>query len=691
MQSSSTFLADFAMVTGVAAVTGTLARLAQQPTILGYLLAGLIVGPSIPIPLFADLHRTEALAEFGVVLVMFVVGLEFRVARLWRVLPLSGFTALVQVAALGWAGFTVGSLLGWGPVGAAFLGSALAISSTMVVTSLFAQQPVDDDVREHVLGVLVVQDLVAIVLIAVMTAVGEGQALAAPALLQLVARLLGVLAGLLVLGMLFVPRLARHVVQQRRVEGIAVLAVGVAFTFALLAQAAGYSVALGAFVAGIAVAESGVGAEVEHAIEPLRAVFAAIFFVSIGMGVDPRVAFENLHVALLISAVVIVAQLTSVGVASVLSGSPLRRAVLSGLALGQIGELSFILAGIGAASGAVPDSLLPTLVTTAALTTFTTPLLLQRGYRLVHELDRRLPTSLQQLLAVHQGFVARLREDRATDEPFRRAARLVALDWLALVALATAGLAVQDLAEDLFRQALGCSDSVAAMLVDLGVIALCVPLLVALILNARGLAHLAVSKVRLPDDGRSAQIGALLRALSGFVLVVGVGLPALAVLRPLVRGPWAEPFLLLGLFGSAVFVWFNLRRLDGVFVSGALELGQQLARHAAGEAHPFDSQLALPGLDQVFALPVPATSRSAGKTLAQLDLRARTGATVVAIRRGDRQEVLPEGSARVEAGDVLALAGPADAVQRAREVLEDPTSGEASGGPWSIQRYPREG
>jgi CPA2 family monovalent cation:H+ antiporter-2 len=676
MQSDANFLSDFAMVTGVAALTSMIARALGQPTILGYLVAGLIVGPSIPFPLFADLHRIEALAEFGVVLVMFSVGLEFRVARLLRVLPLSGFTALVQVAALGWAGFTLGVLLGWDTVGAAFLGSALAISSTMVVTSLFGQQQVDEDVREHVLGVLVVQDLVAIVLIAMMTAVGAGQELAAGELVQLLARLFGVLAAMLVLGMLVVPRLVQHVVRQRRVEGIAVLAVGVAFTFALLAEAAGYSVALGAFVAGIAVAESGLGTEVEHAIEPLRAVFAAIFFVSIGMSVDPLVALDNLHIALLISLVVILAQLGSVTVASVLSGSPLRRAVLSGLALGQIGELSFILAGIGAASGAVPDSLLPTLVTAAALTTFTTPLLLKRGYRLVRELDRRLPASVQHLIAVHQGFVTELREEEGTDEPLRQAVRALVIDWLALVGLAMTGLAVQRLAEDLLRQLFGLSDMFAAMLVDVGVVAVCVPVLVALFFNARGVARLAARRVR-PDveDSRSAQVVGLLQALASLVLMIGVGIPALAVLRPLVRGPWAEPVILMGLLGAAILVLRNLSQLEGAFASGAVELAQQLSRHAAGQEHHFDNELLIPGLDHVFALPILAEANSAGKTLAQLNLRARTGATVVAIRRADRQVVLPEGSARVEAGDVLALAGPPEAVAKAREVLTDQTVG----------------
>src|SRR5690606_5500637 len=146
--------------------TGTLMRWVGQPSVLGYLLAGLIVGPYWSIPLFADPHRVEELAEVGVVLVMFAVGLEFRARRLLEILPQSGLTAAVQIATLGWAGFTVGSFLGWSTPAAITLGAALAISSTMVVSAVLRQRPVDDEVRSHVFGILVVQDVVAIVLIA---------------------------------------------------------------------------------------------------------------------------------------------------------------------------------------------------------------------------------------------------------------------------------------------------------------------------------------------------------------------------------------------------------------------------------------------------------------------------------------------------------------------------------------------
>lgn len=678
MHPPSTFVTDIAMVAGVAAITGMIARAVGLPTILGYLFAGLVVGPSLPIPLFADAHRVEALAEFGVIFVMFAVGLEFRVKRLLEVLPRSGFTALVQIAFLGWSGFTLGSLLGWGPLGSGFLGACLAISSTMVVTGIFAQQEVEADVREHVLGVLVVQDVVAIALIATMTALAAGQSVAPGELAVLVARLSGVLAGMLGLGVLIVPRLVRRVVKHGGTEGTAVLAVGLAFSFALIAQAAGYSVALGAFVAGITVAESGLGQEVEHAIEPLRAVFAALFFVSIGMAVDPVVAWHAAPTALAVGALVVGAQLASVTLGSLLSGSPLRRAVLSGLALGQIGELSFILAGIGAAAGVVPESLVPTLVVVATATCFTTPVLLRRGPALVARLDRLLPPRAQHLLAVQQAWLERLRGGEVNRASMRPAMRSLVVDFVALLILAVTALALREPLAHAVQGAIPMPEWSALAAVEAVALLLALPLLVGLLRNARALAQLAARAIEDDrSDGPRPTTLRMLEALGVLALVIAVGFPALAILRPLVPGPWAEPVLLACLLAAAFLVYRSADAVDGQFVSGAEALARQLGRHAGegeGEDDPTDVDHPIPlvpGLDRAIVIALPDGARAIGLTLAQLDVRVRSGATVVAIHKPGAEVVLPTGHERLEPGDVLALAGADEAIERARALLTE--------------------
>ena len=206
-----TFLADLALVLCVAAPTGLLFRALRQPPILGYLLAGLVVGPYTPIPLFADPERVEALSEFGVVLVMFSVGLEFSIGRFLAVLPTSGLTALVQISALALVGYELGQLFGWSGVASLFLAASLAISSTMVVAKVFDERAPDPAVRELVFGVLVVQDVVAIAMLAVLSAVAAGAGVTAAELGQTLLELGGFLVALLVGGLLLVPRLVRLV------------------------------------------------------------------------------------------------------------------------------------------------------------------------------------------------------------------------------------------------------------------------------------------------------------------------------------------------------------------------------------------------------------------------------------------------------------------------------------------------
>ncbi|MFT5584789.1 MAG: CPA2 family monovalent cation:H+ antiporter-2, partial [Cognaticolwellia sp.] len=383
MSSSLDLVQDLGIALSMAAGMGLLAKRLGQPPVLGYLLAGLLVGPYIPIPVFADGERTHALSELGIVLVMFVVGLELRIKRLIKVLPTAGATALIEVGALLLAGIGVGTALGWGAQGALFLGASIAISSTMIVSNVFTGQGVTGPLRGYVMSVLVVQDVLAIVLAAVLTAVAAGQGLEPVALAAVVGRLAAVLVGILAFGVFLVPPLIRRVKALGSKELLVVVCAGLCFGLAFAAESLGYSVALGAFLAGVLVAESGEGHHVEHAMEPVRDIFAAIFFVAIGMSVDPRLALANLPVALAVSGLVVVVQLLSVGFAGVLSGNGLRRSVRAGLSLGQVGEFGFILSAIGIQAGVAPAELAPIVVTVAVLTSFTTPIAIRHSEGLV--------------------------------------------------------------------------------------------------------------------------------------------------------------------------------------------------------------------------------------------------------------------------------------------------------------------
>lgn len=672
-----TFTFDVAVVLVVAAVTAMLARAARQPSVLGYLFAGLVVGPYIPIPIFADAHRVESLAEFGVVLVMFAVGLEFRVAKLREVLPTSGLIALLQVGFLFWCGMSLGNALGWTTVESTFLGASICISSTMVVSKVFAERPVSADVRSTVLGILVIQDLLAIVLIAAMTAVAAGGGLTPGELAVTLGKLAAVLLGLFAFGLFIVPRLVRAIIKTNSSELLVVVSVALCFGMAELAAALGYSVALGAFLSGMLVAESGRAHKVEHLVAPLRDVFAAIFFVSIGMTVDPRLAWQHLPVALVVFSVVIVGQFVSVSIAGILSGNGLRRSMTAGLSLGQIGEFAFILAAIGIGANVVRPNLQPILVTVAVLTAFTTPLSLDLAPRLVKFADRHLPRRLRRLISLYEGWIDGFRERSRTASPMprlMRASRTLLLDAIAFIAVVGITARWHEPGATLLMDSFGLRADLARTAVVGGALALLLPLVLSAVRNAVALSSQLADEV-LPTSELDPLVARVsqrtLRVVLMLGITLGIGVPTVAVLRPVVGGVSAS--VILGVIVLAIFLYLyrSANALDLEFESGAEKLAALLGRQVgdSATAELRDASL-LPGLDHARSLLLGPHADAVGKTLGQVNLRVLTGATVVAIHRHDRGAVLPLGDEMLTNGDRLALVGTDEAVSLAATLLE---------------------
>ncbi len=712
MHAHASFVADLAVVLAVGAVIGVLFRRLRQPTVLGYLFAGLLIGPYIPIPVFADPERVHALSEFGVVLVLFAVGLELRIARLFEVLPISGVTGVIQIGGLLWAGFTLATLLGWSTVEALFLGGCIAISSTMLVTKVFEQMPVEPTVRGHVFGVLVLQDIAAIALIAAFTAIAAGQGVSASDMALTITKLGAVLVAMVVIGMFAVPRYVRAVIRADSSELTVVVIAGTCFGFALLAEAIGYSVALGAFVAGILVAESGEAEAIEHLMKPLKDVFAAVFFVAIGMSIDPRLVIEHLGTSLLVIAVVIFGQFATVSAAGLLSGNGPRRSILAGLALGQIGEFGFVIAAIGTSAKVVPDALPAVVVTVAVVTAFTTPLLLSRGDRIVHLVDRCMPERLQTIFVLYEAWFERMRRTRRADTAqtksssrFRRALRAVVLDSVGIIVVMIALLVGYDSIAALLAQA-GLREPYAHWAVIAMAAVLAGPLATGLVRSTRVLGALLGIAMTIRGDGGKGHVRVeLIRRMVALAVqltvLLAVGVPAIAILRPLIRAPYLAPVLgVVGLIATW-YLWRTAGRVDAQIRSGAQDLLELLARQSgpggprakshqpvlevtneeqvtgdrSGAQGPTTPASVMPGFDEVERQTLSDNTYAVGRTLATLDLRARTGATVIAIHHLAGNDVsIPTGHERLAAGDVLALAGPRDAIERACQLLLTGTS-----------------
>jgi len=483
-------LTDLAIILCVAALTTVVFQRIKQPVVLGYLLAGMIVGPHLPIPLFANEEVAHTLSELGVILLMFSLGLEFNLRRLVRVAATSGLIAGIECSMMFLLGQLASHLLGWGSLESWFTAAIVTISSTTIVVKAFAERGITGKLPEIVFGVLIFEDLVGILLLAILTTVGSGASMSLAALGLTAGKLAGFIVGLLLVGMLVIPRLVRLIVKLGRKETVIVANVGLCFGFALLARAFGYSVALGAFLGGALVSESGEGESIERLIAPVRDVFAAVFFVSVGMLIDPKLIAQHWVAVVVLTAVVVLGKVMGVSIGTFLAGYGVRLSVQAGMSLAQIGEFSFIIAGLGLSLGATRHFLYPVAVAVSALTTLLTPWLIRGSDSVAAYLDRRLPQSLQTYAALYGSWLERLRAPRETSDgrsTIRRLIRRLCLDLAVLAALAIGAALAGPHAETLAHARIGMARPVARWLVLALSVLLVSPFLLGAVRLARAL------------------------------------------------------------------------------------------------------------------------------------------------------------------------------------------------------------
>jgi CPA2 family monovalent cation:H+ antiporter-2 len=396
------------MVLCVAAFTTVVFQAIRQPVVVGYLIAGVIVGPHTPF-VYANPERIHTISELGVILLMFALGLEFSVRRLVRVGPTSGFISILQVSLMVWLGYMVGQAMGWTSLESIFTGALLSISSTTIVAKVYEENKVPERLRELVLGVLLTEDLIAVIELAVLTALASGNGMSARMIGITVGRLALFLAALVGVGMLVVPRVIRLVASFERAETLLVASIGICFGFSILADHFGYSVALGAFLAGSLVAESGQGHKVEHLILPVRDMFAAVFFVSVGMLLNPTLVADHWIAMMVLVATVIFGKILGVTVGAMLAGSGPRLSVEAGMSLAQIGEFSFIIAALALETHAASDFLYSLAVAVSVVTTFTTPYLIKASGPIAESFERRVPRGFLVLEALYEAATEHIR------------------------------------------------------------------------------------------------------------------------------------------------------------------------------------------------------------------------------------------------------------------------------------------
>jgi CPA2 family monovalent cation:H+ antiporter-2 len=654
---SHNFLEDLAFVLSIAAVISVIFQALRQPVVVGYLVAGMLVGPYLPFPLLADTARIHILSELGVILLMFALGLEFSVRRLAQLAPTAGFITVLQVGLLMWLGYEVGRAFGWTELEGVFTGAILAISSTTIIAKAFAEAKVDKALSELVFGVTLFEDLAAIIILAVLTAIATGAGLSVRMIGITVGQLVLFLAALIGVGLLMVPRAIRLAASFKRDETLIVASIGICFAVAMIADLAGYSVALGAFLAGVLVAESGHAPEIEHLVAPLRDIFGAIFFVSVGMTLDPRVIVDHWPELIALVAVVLVGKIIGVSVGAMLCGTSTRNAVRAGMSMAQIGEFSFIIVGTGIEHGATSSFLYALAIAVSAITTFMTPFMIGASDRVGRFIDAHLPRSFGLLQSVYDWWTEQMRA-RPNPRAYRGAAAFIGLAMGGVVAAAIVYALFADRLEIIVAASTGCSLATAAILVRVVTLGLAAVSGAAVWRGAHRLARriaLTISAASAPSAAAADPTRAnLLVGIFEIAIIFAAVTVLLAIIGPFMSLIDGLAVMLIALAGLAIVIWRSAR--------GLYALAHAVA---AGSAVP-DAD----GIGPLTQVQIAEGSDASGRTLSDLNLHAATGAMVMAITRDGQKVILPGGSEILHAGDTIALAGSSEAVAAAREMLD---------------------
>ncbi|MFN2424836.1 MAG: cation:proton antiporter, partial [Candidatus Binatia bacterium] len=468
--------------------------------------------------------------------------------------------------------------------------------------------------------------------------------------------------------------------------------IGVCFGFALLADMVGYSVALGAFLGGTLVGESGRSELIEKLTQPVRDIFAAIFFISVGMMIDPLLVAEHWPAIVVLTVIVVLGKLVGVSLGVFLTGEGVRMSIKAGMSLAQIGEFSFIIASVGLASGATGSFLYPVAVTVSAATTLLTPWLIRSSDRVADFADRRLPEAAQTFAALYGTWLEQLRTRPRTltvGRRIRRLGGLLLVDMLLIVVVVIATTVWGPELADLVEIKTPVSEEFTWFVVIAGAFALMVPLGIGIARCTAALARtLAVSALPQPETGTDladAPRRALVVTLEIAILLL-VGVPLVAVTSPFLP-PLPGPLLMaIVIVLLALALRRNAKNLHEHARAGAQAIAEVMGRQlkvavagapgASPDLHLLHDML--PGLGDPQPIRVAADSPAVGRSLAALNLRGLTGATVLAIIREHEGVLVPAGSEIVKAGDLIAVAGTAGAIENAREQIGGPVSREAA-------------
>jgi CPA2 family monovalent cation:H+ antiporter-2 len=663
-------LQDLAAVMLIAGFTTILCHRLKQPVALGYIIAGVILGPHTPIEFVKDEETIRGLGDIGVVLLMFSLGLEFSLRKLTTVGMSAFVAALLEITLMMWLGYEVGRFFDWKPKDCVFLGAMLSISSTTIIVKALGELGKSREAfAEVIFGILVIEDLLAIVMLALLSGYATTGSVHAGEVGVEVLKLAVFFTLVLVLGFIAVPRLFDYIARFRNDEMMLVAALGLCFGVAWVASMNSYSVALGAFLIGAVIAEARQLHKIEELVRPLKDMFSAIFFVTIGMLIDPPMLLQFAWPILVLSLLVVVGKVLTCSFGVFVGGRDLHTSLCVGMGLAQIGEFSFIIAGLGTQLHVTSEFLYPIAVAVSVITTLVTPYLIRATNPVVAGIERIAPKPLMQGLEVYTTWIGSF--GQAMPGPFvllvRQMGWQLLVNLLFTVGLFALGAWIAQWPHEWLPEMVR-SQGVYSTLVWLAVMIVSSPIYLASARKIQAMSML-VAEVAVPFAGSGQQGGAVRTVISQvFVLVSFVVMTFVTLLLSTsILGSVTSIIPLLIIVAASA--WLFRPILVRIYSRAELALHEtliELPRLNKERPKVIKEILRDAELD---TMEIPPGSIMIGRKLRDIPLRQQTGASIVAIERSGQRLINPGPDETLQPRDRVLLLGELEQLPMACELL----------------------
>ncbi len=644
-------ISDLGLILITAGIAVLLFKKLKQPLVLGYLIAGFLAGNHFDFfPSVKDIKSVEVWAEIGVIFLLFSLGLEFSFKKLMKVGGTASITAVTQITTMLLLGYLVGRWMDWTTMDSIFLGVILSVSSTTIILKSFDELGVKaQKFAGIVIGSLIVQDIVAILMMVLLSTIAVSEQFSGGALLLSIFKLAFFLLLWFIGGIFFIPTLLKKAKHLLTDEMLLIISIALCLLMVILASNAGFSPALGAFIMGSIIAETTQAEHIEHLVKPVKDLFGAVFFVSVGMLIDPHAVYDHIFTIMLLSMVTIFGQSISSTIGALLSGQPLKESVQTGMSLSQIGEFSFIIASLGITLNVTSSFLYPIVVAVSAITAFTTPFMIKMAIPFSEILSKKLPRkwikNIERYSANTQSIKSVSNWQKVLNA-FLFQVIFVSVIIVAIILLSSQYI-IPLVANFKFGNALGA-------LITLAVLS---PFLWALSLR-----RVAVAEVDLLMEERKYRGPIVMMILFRFLLTLFF----IGFLLNIFFSPIAAIFTLI----VAVVTYFLFRKklnaqyhkIENHFLTNLNDREITKAKRSRSDLSPWDGHMAY--------FEIAKESNIVGKTLKELKIREQLGINIASIKRGEIMIHIPKRNDRLFPSDEICVIGNDIQVNEFKKYLE---------------------